>query len=235
MIRSSFAYGRYAAENDVVFGTTRSFVGAETRGVIFCHGSGENAGSTVDKTQTLDLCDRIARRATVHVGDLGLQTWGNDTAIARIGDAYTSLHSTWGVTGPVVLVAGSMGFSGACAYALAHPDNVLAIAGIIPLTDITDIMTRGPGAEINAAYGGVYDDAVNGPTHNPVRMALPTYMPIHIWTAPADPITPPATADEFVEGHPQTERTILSAGQAHTVQSVAEAAPAVAAWVHSHF
>lgn len=236
MTRSTLRYGLYqAAETDVVFGNRAAFAGAEPRGVVFCHGSGENASTTVQQTETRLLCSRLSDKAVVHAGDLGFQTWGNDTAIARIGAAVAHLRASWGVVGPVALVAGSMGFSGACAYARANPSEVRGIAGVIPLTDIVDIMSRGATAEVNAAYGGAYNDTTHGPTHNPIRFAASLAMPIHLWTAPADPLTVPATATAFVAARPQTQRTILSPGQAHTLASVAEATPALVDWVHDLF
>lgn len=233
MIRSSFALGRYAAaEYDAVFGTARSFVGDQPSGVVFCHGSGENAASTIDANVPRALCSGIARHATVHAGDLGGQTWGNDTGIARVVSAGASVHTLWGAIGPVGLVAASMGFATACAYALANPDEVAWIAGVIPLTDIQDIMGRGAAAEVDAAYGGAYSNITDGPTHNPVLLApgLPADLPVHIWTAPDDPLCVPATADAFIAARPQTGRTILSPGQAHTMAAVAEATPAMVEW-----
>lgn len=242
MIRTLMEQGAYipgddpeTGEHSCIFGTLQSFDGTQLNGVVYCHGSGDTARSVLSKNAQFQLAYRNGRHATVLVPDLGFQTWGNDTGIARVGQADDYEHDTLGVEGKIVLVAISMGFSNAAAYALANPDNVLGIAGIIPLTDITDVMARGAAAEVNAAYGG-YDDATDGPTHNPVRFAadLPADMPIRLWSSPADVLTPYSTAEAFVDERPQTKLTTLGM-YGHSEASIAEATPAVVKWIRDRF
>lgn len=215
-VRSEHGTGRYvASEDDIVLGTIGTWLQAR-RPLIYCHGSGDTAGSAFHKTGQGILLKRLARLFTVVACDLGgTATWGNDTVITRIGQAKTYLSSSWGATGPVVLVAGSMGALGALAYTLANPSNVLGVAAAIPALDLNDLVANnrgGAAAAINTAYGGTYSDGTHGPTHSPVQFAasLPA-IPISLWTASDDAICVPATADAFVAARPATTRTDLGA------------------------
>lgn len=239
MIRTAFYQGVYApsqpTEYHAIFGTVKSWSGAQPNGIVYCHGSGDTASTAYEDVTQFGLCHKLGRFSTVIMADLGLQTWGNDTAIARIGDAVAHLR-TLGVTGPVGLVAGSMGNANAMAYALAHPDEVGFIAGIIPLTDILDVMGRGASAEVNAAYGGAYSNVTHGPTHNPILLAddLPVDLPIRLWSSPTDLLTPYATAQAFEAARPQTELTDLG-NTGHSDASVLEATPSVVSWCRRQF
>lgn len=206
----------------------------ERPGIVYCHGSGDNARTILSKAGQRPLIDALAQRYAVVAADLGLQAWGNDTHVQRIGEAITHLRATWGVTGPVILVAGSMGNLGALGYARLHPENVRAIAGIIPALDLADLMLRGAAADINAAYPPAYNDAAMGPTHSPVKYAatLDADLPIRLWTTSNDPICVPATATAFVTARPQTVRTDLGA-LGHTEAAVAAAQASVLAWLRT--
>lgn len=237
MIRTSFGYGRYAEdEYDVVFGTVKSWEKSQPNGVVYCHGSGDTALIAYNDPAQYPIGFSLGRFSTVVMADLGYQTWGNDTGIERVGQAVSYLRDEWGVDGPVALVAGSMGFSNAAAYTLANPDEVLAIAGMIPLTDIADIMLRGAEESVNDAYPPAYDDETDGPTHSPIHFAdqLPAGLPIHFWTASNDPIVVPATSDAFIAARPQTVRTDVGP-LGHSDASVVAATPGVVEFVRSVF
>jgi len=145
------AQHNYAADNEVVLGGVDSWTGDQPRGVVFCHGAGDLFADPLLDQHPLLL--GLSEFATVHVGDLGGDTWANDLGVARVEAAITRLRS-WGVTGKVVLVGMSMGHAVACAYAKAYPENVAGIAGVIPLVDIRDGY-RFASAGIDAAYPGV--------------------------------------------------------------------------------
>lgn len=235
MIRSTFGDNRYVAgEDDAVLGTAQSWAGTRQAGVIYCHGANNNTETVIAEAEKRQVLYGLARYATVHVGDLGGDTFGNDTGITRVGQAIAYLRAEWGQSGPVALVGSSMGAIVALAYTLAHPDEVLAVAGIIPGLDIADLYTRGMGIpeDIDAAYPPAYDDETDGPTHSPVRFAadLPADLPIALWTASNDALAVPATADEFVSLRPQTERTDLGA-LGHTDAAIGAAAEGVALFI----
>lgn len=183
------------------------------RGLVFFHGSGQTATTTLTTPETDTMLRQLGRTQTVFVGDFALQSWANPAGILRAVDGLDYMTASLGVVEPFIFVAGSMGFALAAAVALALPARVKAIAGIIPLTDIADVRLRGAAASVDAAYPPAYNDVTDGPTHSPIQFAagLPADLPIHLWTCSDDPIVPPATADAFVAARPQTGRTNLGA------------------------
>lgn len=233
MIRGSQGFGRYVAgEEDFVFGTVRSWLGEQPLGIIFCRGS--NTPAANGARDCGPMMNALGRIATMHTGDLGGNTFGNSLLITRVNQAIDYLHDQWGQEGPVVMVGASMGFCSAANYALLYPENVIALAGIIPLTDIQDAYTRNAASrpDIDAAYPPTYDDAVDGPAHSPVRFALdlPEDLPIHLWSSTNDPLTPASTAQAFVDVRPQTGLTSLGA-LGHTPAAINAAAPMVQTWL----
>lgn len=236
MIRTTYGLDRYfTGEYDAVFGTARSWAGAQSAGVVFCHGANESATIAYADNAQRAIMRGVGLNATVHVGDLGgTNTWGNDTAIARVEDAVTYLRSGWGQGGPVVLVGISMGNLSAMAYALANPDDVAAIASVIPALDLNDLVTnRGMGAAINPAYGGAYNDGTDGPTHSPVLFAadLPA-VPIKLWYASDDPLCVASTVTAFVAARPSTV-TVNVGALGHSDAAVAAAVDGVVDFVDS--
>lgn len=239
MTISSFALGRAtsAGERDVIWRTPYLLDRPQTtEGVLFFHGSGETALTTLTDPSTRDLLAEVSKRAVVIAADFGLQAWGNDTAIARAVQAMNYGEANLGVVGPWTFITGSMGNANGCATALAYPTRVKAIAGIIPLTDIADVMLRGAAASVNAAYPPAYDDAINGPTHSPIHFAeeLDPDMPMHFWTASNDPIVVPATSDAFIAARPQTGRTDVGP-LGHSDAAVVAAASGVVDFVNGVF
>lgn len=239
MIRTSVGKDRYAAgEEDIVLGTMRSWNLAQPEGVLFCHGAGDTALQAFAKVLQRETMTALARHATVLVADLGFASFGNATAITRVGQAITYLRSTWGQSGPVVMVGISMGAITALAYTLAHPTEVKACALVIPGLDIADLHTHnvlGVPALIDAAYPPAYSDATDGPTHSPIHFAgsLPANLPIHLWTSSDDNLAVPSTADAFVAARPQTARTDLGA-LGHTDTAISAARPAVTDFVEQY-
>lgn len=230
-VRTEHGTARYvAAEDDIVLGTAATWL--HTRApLIYCHGAGDTAGSAFHKSGQGPLLKQLARLYTVALCDLGgAQTWGNDTVVTRIGQAKTYLSSSFGATGPVVLVAGSMGTLGALAYTLANPSDVRGVAAVIPALDLNDLVVNnrgGSAAAINTAYGGSYSDVTHGPTHSPVQFAasLPA-IPISLWTASDDAVCVPSTADAFVTARPSTSRSSVGA-LGHTEAAITAATTGV--------
>lgn len=214
-------------------GTLRSWSGL-TPALVYCHGSGDSTLTALAKTGQRPLIDALAQRYAVVAADLGLQAWGNDTHVERIADAVTFIQASTGATSRVVLVAGSMGALGALGYARLHPEKVRAVAAIIPALDLADLMLRGAAGDIDAAYGGAYDDATHGPTHSPVKYAgqLDPSLRVHLWTCNDDTICTPPTADAFVAARPQTIRTNLGA-LGHSEAAVTAAQASVLGWLAS--
>ena len=230
-MRTSYGRGRITTiptEYDLIY--DRAYTpGRSPVTVIFCHGSGENATTTMTKPESHSQMRAFAKNNRVLVGDFGGQTWGNDVVIKRVKEAVDYAGGD-----PVVLVGASMGGCNALAFTRAYPEKVLGVALLIPLLDITTILDMGYESQVDAAYGGNYDDAVHGPYHNPVRYAteLPASLPIKMWTASNDPLALPSTADEFVSLRPQTERQDLGP-VGHTGLAIIASTPSMTSWIRS--
>lgn len=238
MTRTSYAAGRITsapAEFDVIFQDIPMFAPPPTDGVLYFHGSAATATSVYADPVQKAMLDAMAKTSVVLLADFGLQTWGNDTVIARAVEAMNYGEANLGVEGPWTFIGSSMGNSSSFATAKAHPSRVKAIGGIIPLMSIPDIMSRGAAAEVNVAYGGAYNDAVHGPTHSPISMAetIDPTLPIHLWCAPDDALVPLSIAQAFEAARPQTDLTVLPNG-GHSIASIGNAAAGVLAFVAEH-
>lgn len=228
-IRTSVGQDRYgpAGEWDAIFQTMNT----GKPPLIWCHGNHGTAVTDFDNYGTeLRL---LAQRYTVIAADLGFNAFGNDIGVTRVGQAAAYLAASWASSGPVVLVGASMGAAVALNYARVHPENVAAVACIIPAVDL-DVPDVHPAAdEIDLAYPPAYDPG--NPTmaaHSPVLFAsaLPADMPIHLWTSSDDTTVLPATADAFVAARPQTGRTVFGA---YGHGGINVAVPLVVDWLRS--
>lgn len=237
-IGTSRGEGRYvAAERDLVLGTWATWSGERTP-LIYCHGSGDTTDTAQNKAGQGPLIRALAQHFTVGVADLGLEAWGNDTHVTRIGQEKTHLANNWGADGPVVLVCTSMGALGGLAYTLANPANVAAVACVIPALDMADlysVVDAGVKALIDAAYGGAYSDVTHGPTHSPIQYAdeLPADLPIAVWAADNDLAARPGPMNAFVTARPQTDLTWVG-NLGHTEAAIAAASAGVVEFVTSY-
>lgn len=230
-MRVSSSSGRVAAnENDVFSCSLADWIDpSSTMGVIYCHGGGGDAYECREYTKYAQtkLVSALSERFVVVSADLGgARTYGNDTVIAAIGRARNYLVNTLDVKpGKIALVGASMGFQSAAVYARAHPTQIAAIVGFIPLCDLTDIHTNnraGATADINTAYGGAYSEATYGAAHNPVTFASQLTMPIQLWYASDDTAVIPSTVTAFDAAAPNC--TINDVGAlGHTEAAIAAA------------
>lgn len=122
-------------------------------------------------------------------------TWGNDVALKRISEALDYLGTLGYRTDRVGLLGISMGGGAAYTWARAHRSAVGAMVGILPLSDLNGVHADARFASsIDAAYGGAYRDAIDGPTHNPKDFASSLAgMPTQVWYAIDDNIVLPST------------------------------------------
>lgn len=190
--------------------------------VIFCHGAGSDATAIISLT---DSVERIARDVTnagytMLACDLGgTGTWGNDTVISRINDAYTYAQTLPGIrTGRVLLLGTSMGGLSSLVWTAGHMGQVHGLAAIIPVIDVNDIHANNRGgftSAINAAYSGGWSQATYGAAHNPLTIATAgTYaaLPMQIHYGTTDAICLPAKAIEFGT---KTNSTLLPLAAGH--------------------
>lgn len=218
MITGTAARNRYAlGEVDILLGTLKSDVGAQPRGIVFCHGSGDTAESAAHSFRF--QFNMLAKRALVHIGDLAFQHWAADPGINRVRQAIAELRRR-GVVGKVALLGMSMGAGLALNYANRYPEDVECLALTIPLTDLNDaranpyLTTRWP--EMDALYpNGVSGDWQG---HNPIEFAatMDAALPIKVWHSTDDPLARPDRTAAFLAARPQTESQSMGA-VAHTV------------------
>lgn len=125
--------------------------------VVWLHGLGSDG-----KFGVIDNSDQHLRVISTQLGlpflsiDAGgTATWGNDTAISRVGPAITWAENR-GVakTDGAVIVGGSMGTVLALNYAARNPSKVKALALVFPSTDLAFPYANGNSAGIDTAYGG---------------------------------------------------------------------------------
>ncbi len=176
MVATDRGSGRYyAGEADLVMLPRQWRAGAPA--VIYCHG----ATQTVDQMIDVSTYNGI-RRALTAVANAGFpvvgihgagDAWGNATHLSRITAGITYARNTIGASSdPVILIGGSMGGGAVQAYAGNFAASVACVVGFVPVCDLLDLHdNRGFGASIDAAYGGAYSDASDGPDHSPVKLA----------------------------------------------------------------
>lgn len=218
MLYVSAAENRYTAgEKDIILGSRKTWSKEQNVGIIFCHGSGADAESSISGMS--DIFDALSPYATIHCGDLGYQTWGGDLVVERISEAMHLLKTEYGVAGKVALLGASMGSCSALNYALRYPHYISCVAALIPLTDLAKaranpyVAVRWP--EIDAIYGAP-PQTYEG--HSPITFAqdIAPNMPIKIWASTNDPLVTPDMPVAFVNARPQTELTWVGAAS-HSV------------------
>lgn len=183
-------------------------------GIIYCHGAGELCAGFMNNPRSAIYAAMVQYGYTVLSCDLaGTQTWGNDTAMARIAEAKTYLQAQPKVSaGPVIMMGQSMGALNSLIYAKANPSNVICVIGMIPVIDVTDIHTNNRGglaSTINSCYSGGWSEATYGATKNPATIAAAGGFDdtrIQLWYGASDSLCLPALAAGFVtdsgcEGH----------------------------------
>lgn len=229
-LASTYGVGRYvAAEADYTIGSSRAWSGNKPR-LIYCHGATSTTAEVFTWPEQVALIRDLAQDYLVTVADLGFDTYGNDLAATRVGEALAYQAATFGATGPAVLVGASMGALTAMVYALNNPANVAAVVGIIPAVDIADLYTANPSlqAAINTAYSPAYNDATHGPTHSPVQFAasIAASIPVALFYSSNDTQARPGPVLAFDAARPSTSVTSVGA-LGHTNAAIGAASPGV--------
>lgn len=230
MIWTDTSIGRaFAGERDVVVRSKDSK--ASYQGVLYAHGSegGDGGG-----TQWMGIATRwpvmqaVGESCLMVCADLGgNQTWGNDTAISRMTSARAYLRGIPGVKqGRINILAQSMGATTALAWAAANPTLVGRIVLMIPVINLADIRANSSlyRPYIDAAYGGAYNEATHGATHNPLTMAQLGKLagvPIQMWYGIGDTLCKPEYAAQFANAISTCDPRPISGGHAEsTISSV---------------
>lgn len=221
----------HTAENYVLMSPKSR--GVAKPGIIYSHGAGELcAGFMTQPRGAIYTALVMAGYTVLSCDNGGAQTWGNDTAVGRIDEAYTFLQSRAGVLpGPVVVIGQSMGAQNSLIYTKTNPSKVKCCIGMIPVIDVTDIRTNNRGglqATIDGCYSGGWSEATYGATKNPATIAAAggyAGRRIQLWYGDTDVLCLPALAASFVsasgcEGH------VISGGHAESTMTETAIPPA---------
>lgn len=219
-ILSEFGDGLLASGEDHFF-TGRAAAwegGVRPKVILYLHGGGETVVGVASASTHQALFFAAGRASFVACGEWGgTYAFGNPASVESVVSGLAAIRAQRHVDpGPVGILAGSMGWALGCAFAKAYPNEVAAMAGIIPLCDLQDVETNnrsGQAANLDLAYGGEYDNAVHGPDYNPVLIAptLDPSLPQAIWSSSNDSVTPPSTVQAYLAARPQTEHYNLGA------------------------
>jgi pimeloyl-ACP methyl ester carboxylesterase len=179
---------------------------ATRRGAVSCHGRVATGLQLTDANWMRSSALAMAAAGWALISPLLASTtnWGNDAAIARVGDAIAYLRSHLGIdSGPVALVATSMGALAALNYARQNPGAVSRIALLLPVVDLAyehDNNVAGLAAEIEAAYGGAAGYAAAVASHDPMQNAAAhAGKSIKVWLASDDTTAVTARQRAFVD------------------------------------
>lgn len=201
MLAARTATGAYVAAESHVTLAGAAPAGA-VRGVISCHGSGVLGPAWAMTDPNVAALNQLlaSQGFPVICPDLGGgNTWGNDTSVTRVGQAWTQVVAEGAKADKVLLLGGSMGTLTALNYAKANPTNVAAIALVLPIVDLQDAHdNRGFTAVSETAYGGNAAYLTALAAHNPaVNTASFAGIPIKLWYSTDDPYAFPATVTAF--------------------------------------
>lgn len=194
-------------------------------GVLMYHGSGHPfAAHDPVQPYSAMLAALIAEAGIpVVTAEFGGQAWGNPAAMTYGDNAITRMNAVCGTRTDVVLcLGGSMGGYSALRYAKTNPAKVLAVAGIIPLTNMTYFYPNlGAAVEIATAWGVVSPAAL--PSASQIQEVAASFaMPIKLWYSSSDVLIRPADTTAFAAANP-THITAVNVGtHGHSDLTVAD-------------
>lgn len=203
MSASHRGVGEYhTGEGHLLLAPTRWRRDGGTVGVIYLHGATQTELQMIDGTLVgiRTICFAIAAAGWPVLGIYAAgDTWGNDTAKARILEGITFLQGLGARPGPVALLGASMGGCNAVSFTGTNPSAVCCAVGLVPVSDLEDMRANNRGGlagSVDAAYGGAYNNATHGLDHNPTVLAangdLDT-VPYACWYGATDDIVIPST------------------------------------------
>ena len=220
-------------DNAYVIGTARTW-GHGSKPLLFCHGYSDTAAPNLARNGRTDLLNALAQDYLVCCPDLGGQQWGNDTHVNIAADAHSYLTSL-GCSGPLTIVATSMGTLGGLGYLKRHPYTAIieAFAAVVPCVNIAASAPLIGQAVVDLAYPpNGYNDATDGPAHSPIQYVdgFAPDVPMGFWTVSNDELVPPWTIDQYVKARPQTGRKDLGP-LGHSQAALSASAEPVADWL----
>lgn len=147
--------------------------------VLYMHGSGANQTQMQlsSNTNLFYICRGLAYAGHVVLSfNCSGNHWGNSESFVRINEAIAYAQGTLGAKPDwqVAMIGGSMG---GCGLAWAgQPANAGGLATFVGLTAVSDTQSvydenASLQGQMDAAFGGTYDNATDGPDHNPLLLA----------------------------------------------------------------
>ncbi len=151
----------------------------------------------------------------------GSKTWGNDTAISRITDAYNQLLTLKGVSNePILIIGQSMGGLNSLVWARTNKSLIHRMALFVPVINLTNVHDNSSYVtDIDAAYGGTYTEAAYGATHNPYTFAANgdlNGLVANLWYGTTDSLCLPQFATGIAGMVPSMTLTPVSGGHAES-------------------
>ncbi len=146
--------------------------------VQFVHGAGSDALyclSPLGNQNTLTQMVAAEGYSATSGENGGPQTWGNLTSLRGVDAHYARGQTLANVkTGKTALISGSMGGLISMNWAAANRAKVSCIVSVIPVCNVTDIVTNnreGYAQFANSAYAGGWSEATYGAGHNPFTLS----------------------------------------------------------------
>lgn len=174
------------------------------RYAIYVHGAGDLGASWLNVPLRFPIFRALIDQGyTVVSPDLGgPQTWGNSVQQSRIDSTYSFIKQQTGGNPKVLLVGQSMGGLGSFIWAANNPAKVDRLAALIPVVNLADVHDRPDYFRelIDTAYGGSYNDAVQGLDRNPLRLAASGRLhgvKMKVWYGAGDELCKPTDARQF--------------------------------------
>lgn len=214
-LRVSFGTGRYlsATENDYVLTTAQG--GPTKPALIVCHPHGASAHSMVQTPEYVRLYRDLAEKYVVSVSDLGGgDAWGNVDTYNAIAYIRLQLIRDFGAyDGKIAVLGISMGGLASLNALKADPTYFAISANIVPAINMSNLQTYSGGifnAEIDAAYGGNYQDSNQGPTKSPYIYrnnfaAQAAATKCALWYSETDEVVRAQDAVAFLDANPNIE------------------------------
>jgi hypothetical protein len=148
----------------------------------------------------------------------GADQWGNSTALDRISKAWTKAQAVLSTrTDKFIGIGISKGGTALLNDYVLNPTRYQALALFVPAVDIQDVFDNNRGgnqAAINTAHAGRPSNA-NNPAAHPTSYAN---VPITIWAASDDIVTPIATMKNFASASNASLKDMGAVG--HTAANV---------------
>lgn len=229
-VATSRAIGAYYTAEGSLVSLPAAWKGDGTvPGVIYLHGATQTELQVLDYAAYPGLTNIIKAVAAAGWPVLGVYAggdkWGNATGLARVSDAKTYLQGTIGAkAGTVALIGGSMGGLTALNWAKANLASVSCVVGLVPVSDVSDIVTNNRGglaASVNTAYS-TWNEGTMGATYNPHTYAATGLTGLHYkaWTGSADTIVIPSTVTDVVTAIGATASSVATTGDHNTTNNL---------------